>query len=894
MANVILQQPNLAMTGDETPRLFGRADVDTTQIVSGLTTQFEREKHRIVFWHDPEREFTEIVDSLGLEGVTLIHLDEDAALGIKVRLERTDPTGRYLLYAPFQEPPPQDDWLLDIRLYSGTFRADRASMLLAELGLGQNQALRDHLRQRLKFLGSKERVSRLSKMVDQSDTDADVDRKMLAVLTRSDQAEPFSIVGTLLHDLGTRGGLGGTPTAWEDIAKFGLAEPFWAIVARAFGYQEDAPKLRNLLLRLLVTDLAQALTAPLPTALQHHLLPASHASSAVVFLNLWRDSATRGGSYDMLSGEAAQALQLADHLGGLSAEALAGAMTFLEVEKQVARELRDRIASSPDGSQSDGTRALIVQRQDGHWASPNLPATVEVPRRAFHAVYDALLAATELLALAAENASLAYPTAEALYSAYERELCRLDQTYRHFCEADDSARAESWDILKVLRDRVESVYGQGFLVTLGLRWGEFLERGLLQSWRLADVPPQHRFFDTHVKPVLARSENQKVFVIISDAFRYEAARELAAELNGKYRFHAELSSQLGVLPSYTPLGMAALLPHRTLAYNAKGDVLADDQSTAGLESRSKILDGVGGMAVAADVLLRMKREEGRTFLRDCRVVYIYHNQVDATGDDAATEADTFQAVRRAIDEIAALTRHIINSLNGSYVIVTADHGFLFQETPPSAPDKSTLEDRPEGTLVAKKRYLLGRDLPPTDKAYLGATAVTAQAGGDVEFWVPKGTNRFHFSGGARFLHGGAMPQEVIVPVITVREKEDEAAEATRTRPVAVHVLGTNIKVTTARCRFQLLQTEAVTERVRPVTLQVALYQGEAPISNVETVTFDTVSGDMAERTKWVTLALRGQDYDRKAPYALVLRGADDSIEYGRVAVTIDLAFGNDF
>ena len=139
-----------------------------------------------------------------------------------------------------------------------------------------------------------------------------------------------------------------------------------------------------------------------------------------------------------------------------------------------------------------------------------------------------------------------------------------------------------------------------------------------------------------------------------------------------------------------------------------------------------------------------------------------------------------------------------------------------------------------------------------------------------------------------------MPQEVIVPVVTVREKEDEAAAATRTRPVAVHVLGSNIKVTTARYRFQLLQTEAVTERVRPVTLQVALYQGETPISNVETVTFDTASGDMAERTKSVTLALKGQTYDRKAAYALVLRGADDSIEYGRVAVTIDLAFGNDF
>ena len=880
---------------DDTLPLFGRADVDTTQIVSGLRHQFEREQHRIVFWHDPEREFTEVVDTLALEGVTLLHLDAEPALGVKIQLERTDRIGRYLLYAPFQEPSVEEDWLLDIRLYSGTFRADRASMLLVELGLGQNQSLRNHLRQRLKFLGSKERVSRLAKLVDESDTDFDLDRKMLAVLTRSDQAEPFSIFGTLFTDMAARGGgLGGAPTTWEDIGKFSLVEPFWAMAARTFGYQEDAPKLRNLILRLLVTDLSQALTALLPTALQHHLLPASHANNVVVFLNQWRDSATRGGSYDALSQEAADALHLAGHLGGLSVEALAGAMTFLDVEKQIARELRDRIASSPDDAEPDSIGALVIQRQEGHWASPNLPPTVEVPRRAFHAVYQALLAAADLLALAAQNKALQYPTAEALYMAYEQELYRLDQSYRHFCEAADLARAEGWDILKTLRDRVESVYGQGFLVTLGLRWGEFLERSLLESWKIGDIPSQFRFYDTHVRPVLARGDSQKVFVIISDAFRYEVGRELTAELNGKYRFHAELSSQLGVLPSYTALGMAALLPQKRLSYSAKGDVLADDQSTAGMGNRARILEGVGGMAVAADTLLRMKRDEGRALVRDCRVIYIYHNQIDATGDDAGTEDDTFQAVRRAIDEITALTRHIINSLNGSYVIVTADHGFLFQETPPSTPDKSTLEDRPQGTLIAKKRYLLGRGLPSTDQGYFGTTAATAQADGGVEFWVPKGTNRFHFTGGARFLHGGAMPQEIIVPVITVREKENEAAEATRTRPVAVHVLGTNIKITTARHRFQLLQTEAVTERIRPVTLQVALYQGETPISNVETVTFDNATGDINERTKWVTLVLKGQNYDRKGAYSLVLRSADDNIEYERAAVTIDLAFGNDF
>ncbi len=70
-----------------------------------------------------------------LEGVTTMRLDEVGALEAKIRLERDEPNGKFLLYAPTEEPDYEIDWLLDIRLYSRSFRADRASILLQELGL---------------------------------------------------------------------------------------------------------------------------------------------------------------------------------------------------------------------------------------------------------------------------------------------------------------------------------------------------------------------------------------------------------------------------------------------------------------------------------------------------------------------------------------------------------------------------------------------------------------------------------------------------------------------------------------------------------------------------------------------------------------------------------------
>jgi PglZ domain len=86
-------------------------------------------------------------------------------------------------------------------------------------------------------------------------------------------------------------------------------------------------------------------------------------------------------------------------------------------------------------------------------------------------------------------------------------------------------------------------------------------------------------YDRHVRPWIEEADSRRAFVIISDAFRYEAAQELTAELNGKYRFGAVLSSQLGVLPSYTALGMASLLPHKSLSYKG-ADVLVDGHASA--------------------------------------------------------------------------------------------------------------------------------------------------------------------------------------------------------------------------------------------------------------------------------------------------------------------------
>jgi uncharacterized protein (TIGR02687 family) len=878
--------------------------VDTSQIESALRKKFE--EHRVVFWNDPDREFFDLIAApplFFLDGVKVLRLDQTGAFEAKLRIERDDPVGKYLVYAPSEEPEYSGDWLLDVRLYSDSFRADRASILLSELGLSQ-PSLRQHLQDRRKFFDAKERTRKLQPLVAANDTADDLDRKMVAVLARAEQPELFTIIRTIFHTY-LEEGEGGTidlaqpPSTWEQVVKFDLEEPFWAMVKAALGYAEVSPSLQNLAIRLLVTDLAHHLGGDLPAGLTNLVLPNANRANVVVCLGQWRDSSSKSASYDVISEAVARTVHLADQVGGKDIGRLSDVMTFLDVEKAIIRGLRDRVLSTADVINVVAIREVVTRRQSGHWANATGVGDKSVPRHALHVVYDGLIAAAEFFDLRnGHGAGFDHADAKAMYAAYAADLHRFDQLYRHFNEFADAADAQHWDLLKALRTEVEAVYVNWFLPKLALAWGKLVEPspgiGLLAKWQIEGVRNQYNFYREMVEQPLKGGEYKRLFVIVSDALRYEAAAELARDLNGKYRFEADLSSMLSVLPSYTALGMASLLPHKVLGYKADGSVLVDGKLAQGFEQRHECLAAVGGMAIRADALMAMKKDEGREAVRAAKAVYVYHDTIDATGDKQASEKETFHAVRRALDEIAALVSHLINNLNAHLVLVTADHGFLFTESTASETDKSAIEHEPEGTVVSKRRYLLGTNLPEDSRVWHGTTAASARAEGGMEFWLPRGVSRFRFTGGSRYAHGGAMLQEVVVPVVSVRHIRGKAAEETKTKAVAVHILGSKHKVTTARHRFELIQMEPVSERVRPAKLRIAIYEGAEEVTNVETVTFDSLSGNMDERKKWVSLVLKDRQYDKKTPYRLVLRDADTGVEQQSADVTIDRAFSDDF
>jgi len=873
--------------------------MDTKQLQQGLHQAFFTEQHRIVFWYDPEQSFVDELGQLDLPDVHILNMQGEPSLAIKLRLELGDPEGRYLLYFPSSEPELADDWLLDIKLYSRTFYADRISLIFNELGL-QQQSLRDHLNRRQVFLRSKSRVAALRRLVSASNTAEQLDLAMIAVVLGTTACD----IATLLFSLGAEAvqqdtGLEKNPTSIAELEKFDLLPALLHALATEVGYPvtpeelngEQPFKFGQLMIRLLTTGFCESIGEIPSWATSMAVSSAGARATARAFLSRWRDSSEFYLAYDTLSHWVADALRIEQRLSDFPLQTLANVATFEAVEKQIVVELCQAI---PKAGISDlATLEKVIQtRLDGHWASRHKGDDI---RARYRLIYQALAAAIELFSLRQTHKDgFHHASCDALYQAYTSELYRFDTAYRHYMTA---ARKSHVNLLRELDEAVEACYASWYISHLARCWSERLEaEDRLSDWRLQSIPNQQNFYQHWVEPQFDGSRNKRVVVIISDAFRFEAAAELRERIDSKRYSQATLASQLGVLPSYTTLGMASLLPHKHIEYRTGGgdDVFVDGLSTKGTAARNKILAVHQGMAVTAEQVKAWSREVGREALRDQQLVYVYHNVVDARGDSASTEAETFDAVALAIEELDELSRKILMHFNTSTVIITADHGFLFQQSRLESADKTELKDIPASVIKNKKRYVIGPELPANKDVWHGNTRHTASTATDTDFWIPKGANRFHFVGGARFVHGGAMPQEIVVPVLVVNQLRGEKAERRSTRKVGVISARSSLKMVNNIQRFDLLQTEAVSDRVLPITLSVGIYNGDQLISSEETVTFDCGTDSMSERTRQVRLSLQGSNFDRKRDYFLLLKDKDLQIEIERYRVIIDLAITNDF
>ena len=141
-----------------------------------------------------------------------------------------------------------------------------------------------------------------------------------------------------------------------------------------------------------------------------------------------------------------------------------------------------------------------------------------------------------------------------------------------------------------------------------------------------------------------------------------------------------------------------------------------------------------------------------------------------------------------------------------------------------------------------------------------------------------------------------MPQEICVPLITIRELNDEKAIVKHAKQkVGIVPLNSPIRIVSNIDRIQFLQTDAVGDKFKSRELEVWIEDPDGKkLSAIEKVVFDSVAEKLDERKRNVQIKLEGSGFDRTVNYKLIMKDTDASQNRAVHSITIDLAFEDDF
>lgn len=118
-------------------------------------------KRRIIIWKDEAGEFADTVAELQLDNARILTMRRDAMFEIRKQIEVDYADENLLIYCPMGFERMQDNWLLDVFLYSEEFRADYWSLVFSELNVQNLRPVREYGRTIAKFFASKERRAQL-------------------------------------------------------------------------------------------------------------------------------------------------------------------------------------------------------------------------------------------------------------------------------------------------------------------------------------------------------------------------------------------------------------------------------------------------------------------------------------------------------------------------------------------------------------------------------------------------------------------------------------------------------------------------------------------------------------------------------------------------------------
>ncbi len=839
-------------------------------------------KRRIVFWYDEDREFADKVDQIRIPGVQIVKLTGNNTFKVKKLLCQDDLSSDFLVYDPRSFEKDDDNWLINIQMYSKEFRADLISIWMAEMGMQAKPTFRTEVRRYRHFFNSEDYRNAFRRFVPEIRNEKHIGQAVMAAIAGCDGLQATKTIKAVLSsglDLEQN-------PVYQSFVSYEAENAFWEMVTGVTGYQsENEPNLKHLTVHILLSAASRTMHEEFLAGLERYYSVPRQAW-CYDFITSWLHSDDNRDLYD-ISRYVERAAKLQQRFGSMNMEDLVSTECFPCINETILTKLMKEISDQVIHEKT--IKSVVEKRRSMVWY------------KTFASYYDGLLQVANMQNFFTEH-SAGFHTVEPdkIWREYTTDYYRMDTYYRQFhcCFQESLVESNTLldDLFKHVADQVEGLYSHWYLGQLATNWTNAVSDNLEHYGHALEVSQQEEFYITKVRP-----SSNKLFVIISDGLRFEVAASLAEELQRDMQCKVTLNSCQSIFPSETRFGMAALLPHNHLGVTLRGDsklaVLADDQSTDS-NYRDKVLKAANPNSVALlyDKIKGMKRSERFELVRGKEVVYIYHDKVDSTGHSAETEV--FAACDAAISEIKNMIRIIVNEFGSTNVIVTADHGFLYTYSP-LREDSKVKEDVPDDkTVEADRRFLI------TDKSVSAKHLLPVKLlDGNTEYaaWAPRGNIRLvKKGGGLQYVHGGISLQEMVVPILEFQylrntyKTYQQNREVIDTKPVTISLLSASRKISNLIVSLSFYQKEAVGGNREQASYLVYFEDSYGQrISDTNRIFADKTSDNAQDRTYRCTFNLKQQKYDPRASYNLVIANESGLYPPIKENFQIDIAFATE-
>lgn len=858
--------------------------MDTETVVQELNRRFaqplpEFYQRRVIIWQDEEKEFADVIGNVTLENAKILILTDSNQFAIKKLLAVDDKYSNILLYAPVPFEDGENNWLLDVKLYSEIFHADRLSMWMDELSIPDHAAMRKVFKEYRAFFAAKDRRAKLQGQKQRIVTPKDLHLAVMAAICGVKDAAPSAILQAVL-----KAGLSHGNEVLGKLVQYGADTMFWTMVSQGTGYHDSEKDLGRLAAHILITATGRTMSADLLAGLEPYISP-HHEPFCYDFVASWLHSDDNYSFLDVARYVEAE-LCLPARFSNAPVKELLDTECYpclnLIVLKKLMGDIGNQIIDP------DIIIRAVDKRRTCVWYEEIRP------------FYESILQVAFMQMFYKEHAAGFHTVEPAkVWKEYTETYYKMDTYYRLFHSAYGnclkSFHSELHDGIGKVKDTVEGLYVTWFLGQLGSSWSDVCGDQLREYGYIMDIDRQEQFYSQWVE-----GSDSKLFVIISDALRYEVAATLAEQLQLETKSQVRLHSCQGIFPTITKFGMAALLPHDKLSVEDKGDRVAVlvDSASSEAGARDKVLKKANPQSVAlkyADILATTDRAERRALVRDMSVVYIYHDTIDAASH--VSDTSVFSACDAAVSELKNMVQIIANDFGSTNILITADHGFLYTYSPLTENDKVGTDFAGKEKEFGRRYAIMEKDATPEllmpIKFLNGETSFNA--------FAPRENIRIKMNGGGlNFVHGGISLQEMVVPIIEYHFLRNDNKEYQKnqdrydTKPVTLSLLTANKRVSNLIFSLDFYQKEPVGDNRMACTYLIYFTDSNGKkISDEQRVIADKVGAETMERTFRFSFNLKSQKYSEYEPYFLVIADEKGLQPPQRIEFEIRIAFAVD-